>query len=108
MSTRTQTQSVSLKRGDSFIFTGNSLLDNDGNKTPLTGWSIRSQIRSSDGSLIEELVVTIDTDTYSLYSTGTEDWPTSTLFWDVEYTTPDGVIFSTDTMAVKVTQDITY
>lgn len=99
---------VTLKRGDSFVFTNNTLLDDAGNPINLTGWSIRSQVRDRESVLIEELIVQVGELDYSVSSSGTTEWPIETLFWDVEYTTPEGIIFSSDTIAVKVTQDITY
>jgi hypothetical protein len=99
---------VTLKRGDSFIFSNNQLLGEDEMPLDLTGWEIRSQIRNKQQRLVKELDVTINQYDYSISSMETSKFPVDTLYWDIQYTTPDGVIFSSDTVNVVVVQDITY
>lgn len=103
-----QTKVIKIKRGDSFIFTNNQLLDSNGDPIDLTGWTIRSHIRDRSMNLIDELDMTIETFSYSMTKMNTEMWPVVDLFWDVEYTMPDGTVFSSETITVKVIQDVTF
>ena len=104
----TQAKIIKIKRGDSFIFTNNQLLDTNNEPVDLTGWGVRSQIRDRSMSLVDELDVTISQFDYSIVKMNTESWPVVDLFWDVEYTAPDGTVFSSETITVKVIQDVTF
>lgn len=101
---------VKLKRGDSFVFTNNQLIGDDGNPLDLNGWGIRSQIRNKSLVLVEELIVVVSQFDYSITADPlmSSSWPVGDLMWDIEYTTPDGVVFSSDTIIVKIIQDITF
>jgi hypothetical protein len=103
-----QSNLITLKRGDSFVFTNNQLLDENQQPLDLTGWSIRSQIRTKKSELIKELDVAINQFDYSITSMDTTLFPIETLYWDIQYTTPDGVIFSSDTVPINVILDITF
>jgi len=107
MSIRTK-NAVSLKRGDSFVFTNNYLTDDTGSQIDLTGWLIRSHVRDSSNELIDTLDIVVSQFEYSITKIDTSLWPIGNLFWDIEYTTPDGIVFSSDTIVIKVIQDVTF
>ena len=100
----------SIKRGDTFAF--NITLSDAG--LPVTGAAakLRCQVRrgaTAKDALLAELTVTerpdlLGTYVFSLAGT-TRDWP-SKVFLDVEYTNA-GVIRSTETLSVKIEEDVT-
>lgn len=101
---------ITHKRGDTFEL--NMTLENQGIAIDLTGWTIASQVRAGDDSLVDDLTVTI-TDaaagqvTVSATAAETEQWPTGQLDWDIEFTDPSGAVSSSDTITVTVVKDIT-
>lgn len=93
-----------FKRGDTFILECEVPVD-------LTGWSVRSQIRSGD-KLVATLVFllvssTVDSSTYKLTFEDTTEWPIGKLNCDIEYTTNLGQIISTETFYVECVKDST-
>lgn len=92
-----------FKKGDTFDFTGqvNVKLYDGQSIDDLTGWTGRSQIRDASQNLIADLTFTwIDaaTRTCRLHtSASTTDWPTVDAYIDIEFTSPEGVIASTNT-----------
>ncbi len=86
----------------------------------LTGWGARSQIRLQSGRLLAECdvsdLVYDDGDEVTRYaltvaSAVTETWPVShddiDAQMDIEYTDPDGLVQSTETITIRVSADVT-
>ena len=103
-----------IKRGASFsvpmrlhpVHLGQPQLD-------LSDWTIESQIRRDNGTLIDDLAIDwidVEERTISIQATPeqTAEWPISRLLIDVKITSPDQEIsLSSRTMEVKVEQAIT-
>jgi hypothetical protein len=104
---------IEIKRGDTFDLECTAYESLDGPARSLAGWSIRSQVRSQSGALLTELVVTmtdVATGSYRLSlgpGSNTSTWSVGVYAMDIEYTDPDGVIQSTETLAVSVIRDET-
>lgn len=102
---------ISHKRGDSFSLSG-AIKDAQGVAVDLTGASLRCHLRQPDGVLIQALTCAI-TDaaagTYSISATAAEAavWPLGNAKFDVELTDAQGAVTSTDTVTLKVVEDIT-
>lgn len=103
-------QQVLMKRGDTFI---PSCTYKDANDVAADyvalGIAIKSQIRAKNGALVAELTVTagVGTGVFVLESGSTQNWPTGTLYWDIQFTQGSHV-FSTVTAALVVSDDITH
>lgn len=102
---------VTQKRGDTFYVEATYCADGT-NATNLTDYTINSQVRDMQGELVSSLTVT---KAASQSTTGkgkftlqasTSDWPIATLIWDIEYII-NGVTQSTETIKIKVVQDVT-
>jgi len=103
-------QKIKLKRGDTLALSC-TLADN-GVAVDLTGWAVKAQLRTPDGALVNELTYTVvnaAAGQYALSSTGaTTAWPVNTtLEGDIQYTSPAGVITSSETFQVQMVKDIT-
>lgn len=96
---------IKFKRGNSFI------LACQYKGGPITGWTIKSQLRKN-GELVAELTVTIVNDAtgdFKLeYSGDTLIWPASSLSCDIRYTTDTGQVISTETFLIEVVKEITH
>ena len=94
-----------FKRGDTFSILA-SLAEQD-----ISGWTIASQIRRTNGTLIDTLVpVIIDgpAGQYSLTASGaTDDWPICPALCDIEYTDTLGAVISTETFSIIIEGDVT-
>lgn len=93
-----------FKRGDTFIL--EATVNDD-----ITGWNIKSQVRQGT-HLVADLIVTVLSATptssvYSLFLEDTTDWPVDRLMCDIQYTTDEGQIISTETFTIEVQKDIT-
>jgi hypothetical protein len=99
-----------FKRGDTFSLT--CTYKTDGVPTSITGYTIRSQIRQTNKTLVAILTATLANQSTSpgvftlTPDTNTEDWPVETLVCDIEIT-ENGAIRSTNTFAVPIVRDIT-
>ncbi len=92
---------------------GDTLKLNCTTDTPITGFTIDSQIRNAMGNLIDTLVVTISQTTPTgvflcTPSTGTSTWPVGELFCDIQYTNPFGDKVSTETFIIDLIRDETW
>lgn len=103
---------VTQKRGDSFLVNATYFADGT-NATDLTEYTITSQVRDMQGELISDILVTkagsqstTGKGNFTL-SADTSDWPVSTLVWDIQYQI-DSTIQSTETIKIKVVQDVTH
>lgn len=98
-----------IKRGDSFQLTIQGKDAND-DAQDMTGWSIASQVRQEDGTLVENLThawVEQSEGKYTLTGADTSTWPLEVLRCDIQYTTNAGIVMSTDTILVNMLEDIT-
>lgn len=99
---------INFKRGDTFSLTCTYKID--GVATDVSSIDIKSEIRDSRGSLIQELLVEkmIQTGIFTLTSTNTETsyWPVSVLKCDIQFS-EDGIVRSTKTIDISVDEDIT-
>ncbi len=103
---------MKFPRGDTFLFAGPvSAKVNGVVTTDLTGWTARSQIRTSGGTLIAELDVQ-----WLSYSPAalqlecldpTTDWPLGPARIDVQFVTDTGKITSTPSQAFDIALDVT-
>ena len=98
------------KRGDTFSLS--SSVENSGVAVDITGWTISSQVRKADDTLVEDLTVTIDDAlgglfTLSATALATESWPVENLYCDIEFTEAGGDVNSTETFIISVQRDIT-
>lgn len=103
---------IDLKRGDTLALDCQALEGLDGPPRDLTGWGIRSQVRSSFGARLASLVVLIEDAADGRYSLRAEPpttaaWPLGQARMDIEYTDPDGIVQSTETVLVSVLPDET-
>lgn len=101
---------VILKAGDTLSLAG-TYTDSDGAAISLTGYTIASSVRQSDGTLVENLTCTITvaaSGTFSVSATATQtsDWPTESLSCDIEFSV-GGVVVHTDTFTIVVQEAIT-
>ena len=99
-----------IKRGDYFELL--VVVSVDGALVDLTGWTARSQARSSTDALVYEFPVAIPDPTNStVYLTAdqaiTEGWAVGVIFCDVEVIDPDGRKTSSETFTIEVEKDIT-
>jgi hypothetical protein len=99
---------TSIKRGDTFLYSA-TVTEDDGDLVNLAGWVISSQLRSVSGSLIDTLEVTYTNAAAGQYtlSADTSLWPVGDAKFDIQYTSPTGVISSTDDILIKVKPDQT-
>lgn len=102
---------ITIKRGDTLAAAA-SIAQDSGAAVDLTGYTLRSQVRSSSGELVQALVVvvtapTLGTYTLSATATQTAAWPIGRHVCDVEYTSAGGVVSSTATFPVIVSEDVT-
>jgi hypothetical protein len=103
---------IRLKRGDTFSLTATIL----GDGAPIVGgiasWGIKSQVRTSGGALIDELITTITSPTACTYTLKesaagvTATWPVGLLEMDIQYTV-NGEVISTETIQIKLKKDVT-
>lgn len=110
-------QSAKIKRGDSFAARC-TVIGSDGEPINLgaaDGVMIVSQIRNGDGGLVQQLVIqkldqAAACGQYMATATPLETavWPVDDLLWDIEYTLESGLKTSTDTITLRVIEDITH
>lgn len=103
-------QVVQHKRGDTFIPTC-TYLDKTGAPAAYAtlGITVKSQVRDRNGLLVAELTVTAGTGVgeFVLASGNTQNWPLGSLRWDIQFT-QGGNVFSTDSAALEVSEDVTH
>lgn len=109
------------KRGDTFDYSDQFELTVDGVAVPdLTGATGASQLRHAGdraagiepGTLVAELVFTWIDAAQCLYRVrangSTAQWPLGILKHDVQLTLPGGDVVSTDTVLIKLVEDVTH
>ena len=100
-----------IKRGDTLHWTAELRDDDAAPPTSLTGWQIRAQVRTRHADLLAHLGITIAPDqlSYTLDATPavTATWPPGLQRLDIEYTDPAGRVVSTETISLRVLEDIT-
>lgn len=101
---------INHKRGDTFELSCS--LENEGNPVDITNFTITSQVRSPDDTLLQPLTVTV-TDaatgafTLSATPTQTETWDTIQYLSDIEFVDGGGEVNSSETFTINVIKDIT-
>jgi len=99
---------IEVKRGDTFSLVCTYKVD--GVTTDVTDLTIRSQLRKSNGVLIQELTVTklgtVGDFTLTATATQAESWPLSLLNCDIEIS-ENNLVRSSSTFFVAVNEDIT-
>ncbi len=98
------------KRGDTFALA--SSVENEGVAVDITNWTIESQVRQVDDTLVQNLTVTVTDAANGLFTISataleTESWPVANLFCDIEFTEVSGEVNSTETFTISVQKDIT-
>lgn len=99
---------IDHKRGDTFQLSV-AVLDDAGAAQICTGWSVASQVRTSDYQAVSTLThawVSQAGGTYTLTDTATTDWPVGDLVCDIQYTVA-GVITSTETFTIQCQMEVT-
>ena len=98
---------LEIKRGDTFDhFASFELIAEDGAILDPSGWTPTSQVLFGDGSR-QTLTVTKIGDATLRLRGSTETWPVGRAYIDVQFTGPGGHVVSSDTVFVKVLQDVT-
>ena len=104
---------IDIKRGDTYSRDFQLFADYAQNIAfNLTGYTIRSQIRSTSGSLISTCTCTITNavaGTFKVASSAavTAAWPLGDLLTDIELTSASGHVTSTETHTINVIKDET-
>lgn len=100
---------ISFKRGDTFLI--QCTLKQSGNIRALTGWTVKSQIRTQQMlRLIADLTFTIVDEQAGIFQLScptTTDWPTGIAICDIQYTMPSGQVVSTDTFNIDIQAEVT-
>lgn len=101
---------IPFKIGDTFTLS--CVYNVDGVPAALPA-GVRSQLRSGNGTLVEELVFTavnanVGQYTLSAPASSTAAWKTGVLYGDIQYTDAGGNVASTESYAVSVLADITH
>lgn len=96
-----------FKRGDTFALYVD-MSDVDGQPLVYDISKIKSQVRTRNNQLITELAVsTTETPgTYLIQAASTDDWAIGDLYMDIEIN-DDGIVTSTETIAIPVVRDVT-
>lgn len=102
---------ATIKRGDTLSW-GCTYTTSEGEAISLAGYTIASQIREPGGELLATLTIANRTDsegTFDLAATAaaTSAWTPGLYLCDVELTSPESDVTSTETFAVRVVADIT-
>ena len=103
---------IRLKRGDTFKIAASILGDGVPIAEGIGSWTISSQIRTVNGTLVDNLITNLVSAiecTYTLEESTpgiTKNWPVGRHEMDVEYIVNAQVI-STETVIVSVEKDIT-
>lgn len=100
-----------FKRGDTFEFSGVIDVKHQGQLVPdLTGWTGKCQLRKQSGELIADLVFTwiaAQRICNIKHNGSTADWAICVAQMDIEMTSPDGHIVSTQTTEINIAKDVT-
>lgn len=99
---------ITVKRGSTFLL--DAVILGDGVVIPggIGSWSIRSQLRTKGGRLVNTFVCTITNAAACTYTIAesvagvTADWPVEVLEMNIEYTI-NNLVVHTETMTVNVT-----
>ena len=101
---------ITHKRGDTFELS--CTLENEGVAVDITNFTITSQLRLPDDTLLQALTVTV-TDaaagafTLSATSNETEGWGVASYQCDIEFIEGSGEVNSSETFVLNVIKDIT-
>jgi hypothetical protein len=100
-------------RGDTFSLAGEVTVTVNGTRQlDLSGWTAASQVRDSLDNLIAELTfawVDAAQSLISLTAAGsTANWPLGQIYTDIQFTSPNGDIVSTQRTSFTVARDVTH
>lgn len=102
---------MDLKRGTTFDFSGPVEATEGGLPVAdFTGWEAASQVRSPNGALLADLIVTWLSrapGAVRLVAPDTSTWPLGAVKIDVLLTSPDGAYVATDTQTIVVGEAVT-
>lgn len=103
---------INHKQGDSFNYSGPILIEQSdaGLTTDFSGWGGIAQIKRDDGTLVTSLLfdwISAADGILQIRDDGdTSNWPIGRVLLDIELTTPNGDVVSTDTVVVLIEKDI--
>jgi len=84
------------------------LVDISGNPVSMDGATVASQIRTTTGTKIADLTITLSDGTLTLRSSdSTQGWPLGVAQIDVQITLPGGHVISTSTANIVIVRDVT-
>ena len=101
---------INHKRGDTFDFLFTA--ENNGVAIDLTGYTITSQARASDDTVLQSFTVTITSAVNGQFTltaavAATELWTPGAYNMDIEFVDGSGVTVSTQTFTLNVIADVT-
>jgi len=101
---------ITHKRGDTFELS--CTLENQGVAVDITNFTITSQLRLSDDTLLQALTVTVIDAAAGAFKLGataaeTEGWGIASYECDIEFVEGSGEVNSSQTFVVSVIKDIT-
>lgn len=106
----TATPTLQLKQGESFELEGQYCEDDGVTPKPLTGVTLKSQIRDSKDNEVATLTITVIDNSAGRYllaaAEGTNAWPIGTLYWDIKETIGT-VSRISETYTIRVEKPIT-
>lgn len=103
---------LELKRGDTLALEAQVLEAEAGPACDLTGWALRAQVRSAAWGLLATATVTVTEAAAGRYTlmvpaATTATWAPGTATMDIEYTDPEGVVQSSETVLIYLLADVT-
>ena len=105
--------SAEIRQGDSWSYSGKaSVVDPDGSSISLAGWSVKSQLFTHKGELVDEFEVGWINEDDGLFfhkadASKTAKWPEGGLVFNIKFTSPTGESESTDPVYIAVTKAMT-
>jgi len=96
---------INIKNNETFEYFG-QFKDAAGAAPDLSGWSVASQVRRSNGALVESLIVAwVDVTTAQFHMKSAQissTWPVEPLLCDLKLSDAEGRTISTDTFLIRV------
>lgn len=101
---------ITHKRGDTFELL--STVENEGVAVDITNWTIASQARSDDDTILQTFTITKTDAANGVFTVGatatqTEAWALGNYSMDIEFIDASGEVNSTETFTLSVLRDIT-
>lgn len=99
-----------MKPGDSFVFSGQAREDDKITPKPLTGMTLKAQVRDKRGNLVADLTYAVIDEAQGLYTLaadgGTDNWPEGVLRCDLREVV-GGFVRYTETITIAVEDRVT-